>query len=114
MHCFLGQERRGSKCLWSKLRWTGGKLARKPSGEGEQLVARSWLACWHERGVHMIEQTPTVIKEFDYDEKFKHLGYSASPIGRSTKSEVELLAIARRVTSVFRRKSSLARAGRAS
>ena len=72
---------------------------RKASGEGEQLVARSWLACWHERGVHMSEQTPTVIKEFDYNEECKHLGYSASLIGRSTKSEAELLAIARRATS---------------
>ena len=84
---------------------------RTASGEGEQLVARRWLACWHERGVHMIEQTPTVIKEFDYDEEFKHLGYSASLIGRPAKSEAELLAIARRVTSVFRRKPSLAQCG---
>jgi len=111
MHCFLGLERRGSKCLWSKLRWAGGKLVRKASGGGGQLVARGWLACWHERGVHMIGQTPTVSKEYDYDEEFKHLGYSASLIGRSTKSEAELLAIARRATSVFRRKPSLAQCG---
>ena len=39
------------------------------------------------------------------------LGYSASLIGRSAKSEAELLAIARRVTSVFRRKPSLAQCG---
>ena len=71
MHCFIGLERHGSKCLWSKLSWSGGKLVRKASGDGEKLVARSWLACWHERGVHMIEQTPKVIKEYDYDEEFK-------------------------------------------
>jgi hypothetical protein len=63
VYCFLGLERRGSKCLWSKLRWSGGKLVRKTNGDGEQLLAKRWLACWHERGVHMIEQAPWVIKE---------------------------------------------------
>ena len=74
VYYFLGLERRANKCLWVKLRWALGKLVRKARGEGEELLGRNWLACWHERGVHMIEQTPTVIKEYDYDEEFKHLG----------------------------------------
>ena len=39
------------------------------------------------------------------------MGYSASLIGRSANSEAELLAIAWRITSVFRRKPSLAQYG---
>ena len=50
-------------------------------GAGEQLLARSWLTCWHECGVHIIEQEAKVIKEYDYDEEFTHLGYSASRLG---------------------------------
>ena len=29
MNYFLGLERRASKCLWTKLRWSEGKLVRK-------------------------------------------------------------------------------------
>ena len=78
MYYFLGLERRGSKCLWAKLRWAAGELVHRARGEGERLMARAWLACWHECGVHIIEQQAAVIKEYDYDEEFKHLGYSAS------------------------------------
>ena len=56
MYYFIGLERRGSKCLWSKLRWVAGEQVRRARGAGEQLLARSWLACWHERGVDIIEQ----------------------------------------------------------
>ena len=84
MDYFLGLERRGLKCLWSKLRWAAGELVRRARGAGEQLMARSWLACWHERGVHVIEQGATAIKEYDYEEEFKHLGYTASLLGDST------------------------------
>ena len=56
MYYFLELVRRGSKCLWSKLRWAAGELVRRVRGAGEQLMARAWLACWHERGVHIIEQ----------------------------------------------------------
>ena len=31
MNYFLGLERRARKCLWTKLRWTAGKLVRKAS-----------------------------------------------------------------------------------
>ena len=60
----------------------------------------------------MIEKSPTVITEYDYDEEFKHLGYSASLIGRSRKAETILLEVARRVSTVFWRKPSLAHCGK--
>ena len=91
MYYFLGLERRGSKCLWSKLRWAAGELVRRARGAGEQLMARAWLACWHERGVHIVEQEATVIKEYDYDEEFKHLGYSASLLGGSSAATAGML-----------------------
>ena len=64
-------------------------------GEGEQLLARSWLACWHERGVHIIEQEAKVIKEYDHGEEFKHLGYSASLLGGSTAATTDMLRTVR-------------------
>ena len=86
VYCVLGLERRGSKCLLSKLRWLAGESMRRARGAVEQLLARSWLACWHERGVHIIEQEAKVVKEYDHDEEFKHLGYSASLLGNAQNS----------------------------
>ena len=108
MYYFLGLERRGSKCLWSKLRWAAGELVRRARGAGGQLMARAWLACWHERGVPIIaEQQATVIKEYDHDEEFKHLGYSASLLGGSSAATAGMLKTVRRAASVFQRKPSL-------
>ena len=104
MYYFLGLERRANKCLWVKLRWALGKLVRKARGEGEELLGRNWLACWHERGVHIVEQQPLVIKEHGYDEEFRHLGYTTSLVGGSKKSLGKLTEIARRATNAFLRK----------
>ena len=111
MNYFLGLERRASKCLWTKLRWKDGKLVRKASSGGEQLLSRAWLACWHERGVRIVEQEPVVIKEYDYDEEFRHLGYSASMIGESAAAESALAATARRATLMFTSKPALHHCG---
>ena len=46
VYYFPGLERRGSKCLWSKLRWVAGELVRRAMGAGEQFLARPWMACW--------------------------------------------------------------------
>ena len=111
LYYFIGLERRGSKCLWSKLRWIAGELVRRARGVGEQLLARSWLACWHERGVHRIEQEAKVIKEYDHDEEFKRLGYSASLLGGSTTATAGMLKTVRRAANVFQRKPSLRHCG---
>ena len=39
---------------------------------------KCWLACWHSRDVVVIETAPTVIREYDYGEEFRYLGYTAS------------------------------------
>ena len=76
-------------------------------GRGGGLLGRNWLACWHERGVHIAEQQPLVIKEYDYDEEFCHLRYTASLVGSSKKPMGKLTEIARKATSAFLRKPNL-------
>ena len=49
----------------------------------------------------------TVIKEYDYDEEFKHLGYSASLVGGSFTATAGMLKTVRRTArSVLQRKPS--------
>ena len=55
----------------------------------------------------VVERKPTVVQEYDYDEDFRHLGYSASTIGSSTAAETELAKIAKRATTVFMCKPGL-------
>ena len=111
MYYFLGLERRGSKCLWTKLRWAAGELVRRARGAGEKLMTRAWLECWHELGVRIVEQKAAVVKEYDYDEEFKHLGYSASLLGGSSTATAGMLKTVRRAASVFQRKPSLRHCG---
>ena len=62
-------------------------------------------------GVRTVEQEPVVIKEYDYDEEFRHLGYSASMIGESAAAESALAATARRATLMFISKPALQHCG---
>ena len=48
-----------------------------------------------------------MIKEYDHDEEFKHLGYSESLLGGSTAATTDMLRTVRRVANVFQRKPSL-------
>lgn len=89
------------------MRWALGKLVRKARGKGEELLGRNWLACWHERGFRTIEQQPLVIKEYDCDEEFRHLGYTASLVGSSKKAMSKLTEVARKETSAFLRTPNL-------
>ena len=41
----------------------------------------------------IVERKSTVIKEYDYDEAFRHLGYTASVIGSSAAAETELAQV---------------------
>ena len=55
----------------------------------------------------IVERKSTVLKEHDYDEEFRHLGYSASITGSSAAAETELAKIAKRTTTVFMCKPGL-------
>ena len=77
MNSFLGIERRATKCLWSRLKWRNGVLVRSSDGSGT-IAYKTWLAHWHGGKVTISEGKPAQVKELDYDEKFRHLGYTAS------------------------------------
>ena len=51
------------------------------------------------------------VREYDFDEEFRHLGYTASLIGSSTAAELKLGALARRATMLFMRKPGLRDSG---
>jgi hypothetical protein len=80
---FLGLERRAKKCLWVRLCWVNGALQRKAARPNEQLLCKEWITVWSSDSVAIVECKPTVVQEHDYDEEFRHLGYSASIIGSS-------------------------------
>ena len=44
-----------------------------------------------------------MVKDYDYDEEIRHLGYTASLIGSSAAAETKLAAKAKKATMVFRR-----------
>ena len=111
MYYFLGLERRAKKCLWVRLCWVNGALQRKAARPDEQLLCKEWITVWGSDSVAIVERKPTVVKEYDYDEEFRHLGYSASVIGSSAAAETELAKIARRATTVFMCKPGLGDCG---
>ena len=85
-----------------------GKADSEGTRGGGRAPREEWLACWHERGVHIAEQQPLVIQEYDYDdEEFRHLGYTAPLVGSSKKPMGKLTEIARRATSAFLHKPNL-------
>ena len=107
MYYFLGLERRTKKCLWVRLCWVNGTLQRKAARPDEQLLCKEWVMVWNGDGVKIVGRESTVVKEYDYDEEFRHLGYSASLTGSSTAAETELAKIAKRATTVFMCKPGL-------
>ena len=111
MYYFLGLERRAKKCLWVRLCWVNGTLQRKAARPNEQLLCKAWVTVWSDDSVAIVERKPTVVQEYDYDEEFRHLGYSASIIGSSAAVEAELAKIAKRATTVFMRKPGLGDCG---
>ena len=53
------------------------------------------------------EGKPAQVRQLDYDEEFRHLGYTASLKGTSSKAMDALRAVARRMTFVFQSRPSL-------
>ena len=84
-----------------------GALQRKAAMPNEQLLCKEWVTVWSGDSVAVVERKPTLVKEYDYDEEFRHLGYSASIIGSSAATETELAKIAKRATTVLMCKPGL-------
>ena len=84
-----------------------GTLQQKAARPDEQLLCKEWVTVWNGGGEDVVERKSTVVKEYDYDEEFRHLGYAASVIGSSAAAETELAKIAKRATTVFMCKPGL-------
>ena len=83
MYYFLGLERRAKKCLWVRLCWANGTLQRRKAARpGEQLLCKEWATVLSGGRVQIAERKPTVVKEYDYDEELRHLGYTAGRVRR--------------------------------
>ena len=87
-----------------------GKLQRMRD-DADKLLGRSWLACWDAGGARIVDRRSTPIKRYDYDEEFRHLGYTASLVGGSRAAEHTLARVARRAACVFRSKPGLQHCG---
>ena len=107
VYYFLGLERRAKKYLWVRLCWVNETLQRKAARPDEQLLCKEWVTASNGDGVKTVERESTVVKEYDYDEEFRHLGYSASLTGSSATAETELAKIAKRATTVLMYKPGL-------
>ena len=81
MNTFLGIERRAKKCLWSRPKWRNGVLMRAGDSDGV-ITCETWLACWKDGTVTVREGKPAQVRQLDYGEEFRHLGYTASLGGR--------------------------------
>ena len=71
------------------------------------VVCKTWLAHWENGRVTIREGKPAQVRQLDYDEEFRHLGYTASLRGTSHKAMDALRAVARRMTFVFQSRPSL-------
>ena len=76
-------------------------MQRKAEGPDEQLLCKKRVTVRSGGGVKIVERKSTVVKEYDYDEEFRHLVYTASVIASSAMAETELAKIAKRATTVF-------------
>ena len=106
MSCFLGMERRAMKCLWTRLKWRDGALIRASDGCGT-LACKTLLAHWRDGKGTINEGKPTHVQELDYDEEFRHLGYTASLWGISDIAMTALRAVAHRMALGFLSRPSL-------
>ena len=86
-------------------------MQRKAARPSEQLLCKEWVTVWSGDRVEIVECKSTVVQEYDYDEEFRHLGYSASTTGSSAAAETELAKIAKRATTVFMYKPGLGDCG---
>ena len=86
-------------------------MQRKAARPGEKLLCKAWVTVWNGGGVTIVERESTVVHEYDYDDEFRHLGYTASITGNLAAAETELAKIAKRATPVFMWKPGLRNCG---
>ena len=106
MYYFLGLERRAKKCILIRLVWEAGRIQRARE-RNEALELLTWLVVWTTRGPVITASKPVRIIEYDCDQEFRHLGYSASILGSSKKAEEALRAMAVRAAEIHASKPAL-------
>ena len=107
MYYFLGLERRAKKCLWIRLVWCLGVLTRMKERATEVLSCDAWIVDWATGSPVISSAKPVRVVEYDHDDEFRHLGYTASLTGRSRTAEKSLTALTRRAVRVFATKPKL-------
>ena len=107
MYYFLGLERRAKKCLWIRLVWCLGVLTRMRERAAEALECDTWITDWATGSPVVSPAKPVRVKEYDHDDEFRHLGYTASLTGRSRTAERSLTSLTRRAARVFATKPKL-------
>ena len=106
MYYFLGLERRAKKCILIRLVWEAGRIQRARE-RNETLELLTWLVVWTKHGPVITAAKPVRIIEYDCDQEFRHLGYSASILGSSRKAEAELRSMAVRAAEIHASKPAL-------
>ena len=71
------------------------------------ITCKTWLAHWKDGKVTIREGKPAQVRQLDYDEESRHLGYTASLWGTSNNAMDALRAVVRRMASVFQSRPSL-------
>ena len=106
MNYFLGLERRAKKCILIRLVWEAGRIQRARE-RNEALELSAWLVVWTKRGPVITASKPVRIIEYDCDQEFRHLAYSASILGSSKQAEAALRAMAVRAAEIHASKPPL-------
>ena len=104
---FLGLERRANKYLWIQLVWCLGILTRMKDRAPATLACDAWAVDWATDSPLISPAKPVRVVEYDHDDEFRHLGYTASLTACSRTEETALTKLTRRAAKNFAAKPNL-------
>ena len=107
VYYFLGLARRAKKCLWIRLVWCLGILTRMKDHASAALVCDAWTVDWATDPPVISPAKPVLVVEYDHDDEFRNLGYTASLTSRSRTAEKALTTLAWRAARIFATKPNL-------
>ena len=108
IHYFLGNRRRAKKVVYTQMKWVEGRLQRVKERPEAGLCIKQWTTDWA-TGSPVVREWSTTVKEYDYDEEFRHLGYTASLTGCDGEKLAEMKRETERVMQTVAAKRSLKR-----
>ena len=71
------------------------------------LACDAWTVDWATDSPSISPAKPVRVVEYDYDDEFRHLGYTASLTARSRTAEKALTKLTRRAARIFAAKPNL-------